>query len=69
MRLVQQFWAASRKKSLRDEQLFQNRRVQTGNPTEPHTRDCLTHSARLTSFENPPQKNSLYGGYLGLFSQ
>jgi hypothetical protein len=41
-------------KSLRAKQLFQNRRVQTGSPTEPHTLDCTTHFARLTSFENPP---------------
>jgi hypothetical protein len=55
-------------KSLRAKQLFQNRRVQTGSPTEPHTLDCLTHSARLTSFENPLPKTICMGLPWSLFA-
>jgi hypothetical protein len=49
------------KKCLRAEQLFQNRCVQMASSTEPHTLDCLTHSARLTSLENPRQKTVCMG--------
>jgi len=62
------FGPLPRKKCLPDEQLFQNRRVQTASPTEPHTLDCTTHFARLTNFENPPRKTVCMGATMVSFA-
>jgi hypothetical protein len=54
MRLAQRFWAASRKKSLRAKQLFQNRRVQMGSQQN-HTRWTVSPTPQtLHKLESPP---------------
>jgi hypothetical protein len=56
------FWAASGKKMFVGTSNFSRIGVfKMGSPVEPHTLDGLTHSARLTSFENPPQKTVCMG--------
>jgi hypothetical protein len=50
------------KKCLRAEQLFQNRCVQMASSTEPHTLDCLTHSANAPQIRKPTSGNDLQGG-------
>ena len=68
MRLAQQFWAASRKKSLRSKQLFQNRRVQMGSQQN-HTRWIASPTPQtLHKLENPPPELSAGRLYRDVFS-
>jgi hypothetical protein len=68
MRLAQQFWAASRKKSLRAKQLFRNRRVQMGSQQN-HTHWTVSPTPQtLHKLENPPRKRSAGRLYRDVFS-